>query len=131
MLVSGRFLLDSSIIVLLLRGEPGIEVRLLQIDEVYLSSTSLGELFYGARKSVRVADNLAAIHNFIVGRTILPCDVATAQEYGIIKNELRTKGKPLPENDIWIAATARQYDLTLATRDAHLSEIVDLKQELW
>ena len=54
---------------------------------------------------------------------ILGTNVETALIYGEMKHSLRVKGRPLPENDIWIAAIALQYDLTLVTRDAHFQEV--------
>jgi tRNA(fMet)-specific endonuclease VapC len=63
--------------------------------------------------------------------TILNCDKDTAQQYGIVKNKLLDKGKPIPENDIWIAAVAMQNDLILVTRDGHFNEIEELKFEKW
>jgi len=41
---------------------------------------------------------------------ILSCDQHTAKIYGEIKSGLKSIGKPIPENDIWIAATAMQYN---------------------
>ncbi len=58
--------------------------------------------------------------------TLLGCDTQTARHHGRIKNQLRAKGRPLPENDLRIAAVARQHALTLVTRDKHFSEIDDL-----
>ncbi len=49
----------------------------------------------------------------------------------LIKNGLLEKGKPIPENDIWIAAVAMQHDLTIATRDDHSTKVEKLKCELW
>ena len=54
---------------------------------------------------------------------ILPGSVETARHYGIIKSQLKKKGRPIPENDVWIAAIAKEYDLTLVTRDDHFSYI--------
>lgn len=68
----------------------------------------------------------------LAGRsTVLACDAETAQHYGQIKNRLRAKGKPLPENDIWIAALALQYGLVLVTRDAHFNKITSLSVVPW
>ena len=66
----------------------------------------------GARKSARAAENLARPDKFVASSTILACETATAQQYGDIKNTLRAKGRPIPENDIWIAAIAMQHQLT-------------------
>jgi len=58
-------------------------------------------------------------------------DLTTAQQYGESKNALRAKGRPIPENDLWIAALALQYDLTLATRDDHFGQIDGLSTIKW
>ena len=91
----------------------------------------LGELYYGARKSARVAANLARIDEFATSSAVLVCDTATAQEYGPIKNILRQKGRPIPENDISIAAIAQQYQLTLVSRDEHFREVDGLSVIRW
>jgi len=54
-----------------------------------------------------------------------------ARYYGQIKELLRQKGKPIPENDIWIAASAIQYALTLATRDLHFDSVDGLQLSRW
>jgi len=41
--------------------------------------------------------------------------------------KLRAQGQPLADNDLWIAATALAYDLTLVTRNQHFRRIPDLK----
>jgi tRNA(fMet)-specific endonuclease VapC len=51
--------------------------------------------------------------------------------YGRIAQQLRRKGRPIPQNDIWIAATALQYDLTLVTRDEHFKQVEGLALETW
>jgi len=62
---------------------------------------------------------------------LLPCDSTTSRFYGEIKTWLRRKGRPLPENDIWIAASAMQHSLPLVTRDAHFEEIEHLELVRW
>jgi len=62
---------------------------------------------------------------------LLTADHETADYYALIKSELLKKGKPIPENDIWIAATVKQYKLSLVTRDKHFNEINGLTIENW
>jgi tRNA(fMet)-specific endonuclease VapC len=57
---------------------------------------------------------------------VLAPDTTTGDVYGNIKAALMKKGKPIPENDIWIAAMARQYNLQLFTTDNHFTEIDNL-----
>jgi tRNA(fMet)-specific endonuclease VapC len=59
----------------------------------------------------------------------LGCDEITAKFYRTIKDGLRQKGRPIPENDIWIAAIALQNNTTLVTRDAHFHGIDHLTIE--
>lgn len=129
--MSGKFLLDTNIIIALFAKEPVVHERLSNTDEVFVPCVALGEMYFGAYKSLRIKENLARIDEFVLNITVLACDTDTAKKYGDIKNQLKEKGQPLPENDIWVAAVAQQYDLTLITRDIHFHIIENLKIESW
>lgn len=129
--MSGRFLIDTNIVIALFSDEAIIKSNLSQANEVFISSFVVGELCYGARKSGRVEANLARVDELVVSSTVLGCDAETARQYGEVKNKLRLKGRPLPENDVWIAALALQHALTLATRDAHFQEVESLQTIAW
>lgn len=62
---------------------------------------------------------------------ILSIDAGTARSYAEIKGELKTRGRPIPENDVWIAALARQHDLPVLTRDKHFDAVPQLKRISW
>ncbi len=129
--MSGRILIDTNIVIALFAGEAVVQQHLAEADEVLLSSIVLGELYYGAQKSAHAETNISRINMLTVGNVVLGCDLITAQHYGAIKDHLRTKGHPIPENDIWIAATAMQHQLTLATRDEHFQAVEGLTVEQW
>jgi tRNA(fMet)-specific endonuclease VapC len=129
--MNGRYLLDTNIIIALFAEEVSVKTRLAQAAEVFVSSVAIGELCFGARKSGRVQENLARIDEFAANNVVLGCDIETAQRYGEIKNALQRKGRPIPENDMWIAAIALQHDLVLITRDAHFNEVDGLKVAIW
>ncbi len=129
--MNGRFLVDTNVVVRLLNGDETVRNRFDTAEEPFLSTIVLGELFYGAYKSQAVQRNLARIQELAESVTTLICDERTANEFGLVKNELRAKGRPIPENDIWIAALARQHALTVATRDAHFAEVDGLSIEQW
>jgi tRNA(fMet)-specific endonuclease VapC len=99
--------------------------------EVFVPIIVLGELYYGAQKSSKVAHNIARINEFAESCSVLICDTETSRQYGEIKNHLRIKGRPIPENDIWISAIAKQYEWTLVSRDDHFKEIDDLLTTTW
>ena len=129
--MTGKFLLDTNIVIALFARDDNVLQQLKQAEEVFLPSIVLGELYYGARKSGRVEINVQRVDELAASSAVLPCDAETAIRYGDIKNRLRLKGKPLPENDIWIAALAMQHDFVLASRDAHFDEVDNLKVEAW
>jgi tRNA(fMet)-specific endonuclease VapC len=129
--MSGEFLLDTNIVVALFANDQSMCQRITADAKVVLSSTMLGELYCGAFKSQRVGENLRKINRLIENRTILGSDLGTALEYGALRNEQRRKGRPLPENDLWIAALARQHDLVLVSRDNHFADVERLKVVCW
>ena len=128
---NGNYLLDTNIIIRLFTGDSAIQEKMLNGDNLFLPSPAIGELYYGAQKSGKVAENLHRTNTFVENHILLSCDLETAQWYGIIKNQLRRKGRPIPNNDIWIAAIAMQHDLILVTRDAHFDEVESLQTERW
>lgn len=129
--MSGRFLLDTNIVIALFADEESVKDNLERASEVFIPSIVIGELYYGARRSGRVEANLARVDEFVAGSTVLVCDSETARQYGEVKNQLRLKGRPLPENDVWIAAIALQYNLILVTRDFHFQEAANLQKVSW
>ena len=131
MMRTGKFLLDTNIVIALFADDAAVKQRLSEANEVFVPSIVIGELYYGARKSARVRENVARIDEFVASNTVLPCDTETAQQYGDIKNKLLAKGRPIPENDIWIAAIAIQHQLTLVARDGHFHEVDGLWVEAW
>jgi len=129
--MNGRFLLDANIVIGIFTEDRAIQQRLAQRPEVLLSTIVLGELYFGAQKSTRLGENLRRIDDLLTEAVPLPCDVGTAYEYGVVRNELRLKGRPIPENDIWLAAHAKQHGLTLVSRDRHFAEVENLRWEQW
>jgi len=91
----------------------------------------LGELYFGAYKSAHPEHNVRRIEEFAATSAVLACDAVTAAHYGRIKRALREKGRPLPDNDIWIAALAQQHGVTVISRDQHFKEIENLPVEAW
>lgn len=129
--MAGRYLLDTNIVIALFAQDANVLKELQASREVFIPSIVLGELYYGARKSGRVAANVLRVNELAAKSAVLSCDVETAHHYGIVKNALRAKGTPLPENDIWIGAIAAQHHLIVVTRDAHFDEIEDVKVAEW
>ena len=130
--MTGRYLFDTNAIIALFAHEQTVLDRLAAANAVFIPVVALGELYYGARRSGRVEQNLGRIDEFAAAATLLDCNQVTARRFGDIKNGLRAKGRPIPENDIWISAVGMQHDLTVATRDHdHFSRVSGLRLEVW
>ena len=129
--MNGIFLIDTNAVIDLNNGDPAITTIVQDATEIYLPMNVLGELYYGAERSLRIEENFEQIKAIAQDWDILPPDLMTARIYGQIRNQLRKKGKPIPENDIWIAALALQHKLRLLTRDKHFNEVDDLKTISW
>src|ERR1019366_445605 len=128
---AGRFLLDTNIVIALLEGDATVLSNLDQAPEVFIPAVVLGELFFGAAKSGRPSENTAKVERFAAGRAVVSCDLDVARKYGRLKQHSKEKGRPLPENDIWIAAAAKHHGMVLVARDRHFNEVDDLETTEW
>ena len=129
--MNGRTLLDTNVVIGLLENQPTASSRFQSSVESYVGTVVLGELYYGAFRSTRRQRNLTRISAFLAEVAVITSNTETALEYGRVKSELAGAGRPIPDNDIWIAALARQHDLTLVTRDAHFDAVNALRTERW
>lgn len=93
------------------------------VDQLYISETVLGELFYGAYHGDQTERELAKIQHFLLGVAVLYHDSATAEIYGQVAARLSKAGDSIPQNDIWIAAIALETELPLATTDPHFERV--------
>ena len=128
---SGKYLLDTNIVIAMFADEAELQERRQNADKVFFPSPVVGELCYGARKSSRPIENLTRVNRLIQDFRVIPCNLETARWYGIIKDNLRRRGRLIPDNDIWIAAITMQRGLILVTRDAHFDEVESLQTERW
>jgi len=108
-----------------------VKNRLSKAAQVFVPAIVLGELYFGAQRSKQVEKNVSRIRELVASVNILSCNSITAIHYGNVKNYLKLKGRPIPENDIWIAATAIQHGLILVSRDEHFIDIEGLQIDRW
>lgn len=130
-MMAGRYVLDTNIIIALFDQDTSVIEQINEASEIYLPAIVIGELYYGAYNSNRLNQNLERIDTFRTQISILECDDDTGKIYGRIKKGLKDIGRPIPENDIWIAAIAIQHHLVLATRDGHFEYVEELEIEDW
>jgi tRNA(fMet)-specific endonuclease VapC len=128
---AGSVLLDTSVVIAYLRGDKALSPRFAQVGTLHIPWVVLGELHYGAQRALRPEEAVARVRAFLRSATLLLPDESTAEHYGQLKAELAGLGTRIPDNDLWVAAVARQYDLPVGTRDAHFSLVPRLKTLAW
>ncbi|MBU0764230.1 MAG: type II toxin-antitoxin system VapC family toxin [Bacteroidetes bacterium] len=117
---------DTNIAIDILNGNEKV-ISMLDIYSVLcIPVTVCGELLFGAVNSGNSKRNLVKYRGFISNCTILNINTDVAEQYAVIRKNLKKRGTPIPENDIWIAATCIVYDILLATNDRHFSYISSL-----
>lgn len=129
--MSGKYLLDTNIIIAVFANEIKVIDNLKNLESIFIPSIAIGELYYGASKSSKAKDNSERIKELADNNTVLTCDSETAKHYGQIKYQLHSIGKPIPENDIWIASIAQQHSLILITRDVHFRFVKNILLDTW
>ena len=90
-----EILIDSSIVIASFRNDADVLRRLATVQAT-ITSTILGELFYGAAQAARTDQQIAYITGFAENSITLVCDTATVSHYGNIKNDLRRRARPVP-----------------------------------
>ena len=120
-----NILLDTSAYSDLHRGHPAILDVISRAESVSLPAIVLGELHSGFRAGNRYAENVGQLAKFLAKSTVRILNITeeTALRYAEIDVHLRRKGRPIPRNDVWIAASALEHGLHLLTLDAHFREI--------
>jgi len=129
--MSGRYLLDTNIVIALFAEDAAVMKEIETASEIFIPSITLGELYYGAQSSNRTRKNIDRIDNLQIKNAILNCDASTAAQYGTVKMKLKEQGRPIPENDIWIASLALQHKLMLVSRDKHFQYVTGLARISW
>ena len=125
--MNGRISLDTNIVIRLFKNDPIITKTLVTVSTFCLPIPVIAELLFTARNSSRQKENLKVYNEFIDVCDVLNITRKTADHYSSIRLELKQKGRPIPENDLWIASICIEQNLPLVTGDAHFDNINDLK----
>lgn len=120
-----KILLDTNAYAAIGRGHPGATDLLRRAEALAFSTVVLGEVLAGFRHGSRRGENVAALRRFLSEPRVhlVPVTWTTADRYGRIYTGLRRKGRPIPSNDMWIAAHALETGADLVSFDSHFEHV--------
>lgn len=132
------YLLDTDHLSYLQERHERVVARLAALsetDRVFTSVVSMAELLRGVYMlpGGKRRRELLGLYRSLLGsmKEILQVSMSVAGEFAEIDAKLRSRGKPIPVNDVWVAATARAHGAVLVTNDAHFRQVERLQIENW
>ena len=112
-------------------NEPSFVSHIEHADRLCVPVPALAEFRFGILKS-RFREKMTAwLDESLAATTVLVADDATTRHYAEIRLQLASAGTPIPMNDLWIAAIARQHKLPVLSRDAHFDNVSGLTRIGW
>ena len=124
-------ILDTNALSAAAEKHPGVMVVLADVQQLVLPVVVIGEYRYGIAQSRHRARYRRWLDSLINDCTVLDIDEQSTNHYAAITVELRQAGKPIPTNDLWIAALCRQHDLPLLSRDRHFDVVSGIRRVDW
>lgn len=123
-----KLALDTNAYRELQEGHRELATEIRRAETVGLPVIVVGELRFGFMNGSRLRENSEALERFIATPRVqvLQLNDETTRLFGEIATLLRRSGRPIQQDDIWIAALCKQYDFTLATRDRGFQHILGL-----
>jgi tRNA(fMet)-specific endonuclease VapC len=124
-------ILDTNALSAVADGEASAVAHIAKAERVAVPVVVLGEYRFGIAQSRHRANYESWLQEWIAAVIVLNIDEETTHSYSAICLELKKKGKPIPANDLWIAALCRQHSLPLLSRDQHFDFISRLRRVAW
>lgn len=131
MKANGKLAVDTNAVIAYREAIPEVCNLIDTTDSIFLPAVVLGELLYGANNSAKPEKNERDIIQFANNSILLPIDEAAAIRYAKVRYDLKKKGNPIPENDIWIAALCLEQNISLLSNDGHFDKINGLEVIFW
>jgi predicted nucleic acid-binding protein len=125
------WILDTKGLLAMADGDMKLEPLLQRAAEIAVPVIVLGEYKYGIRQSRNRTRYERWLAEAIASCRVLVVDQGTAGLYAEVRDELKRSGRPIPGNDLWIAALARQHALPVISRDQHFDFVPGLQRVGW
>jgi len=124
-------ILDTNALSAAAEEHAGVIGILASVQQLALPVVVIGEYRYGIAQSQHKARYRRWLDGLITDCLVLDVTEQTTHHYAIINVELRQAGKPIPTNDLWIAALCRQHGLPLLSRDRHFDVVPGIQRVGW
>jgi tRNA(fMet)-specific endonuclease VapC len=124
-------ILDTNALSAAADNDPDVIAVLARAESMALPVIVLGEYRYGIAQSRNRAGYENWLAELLADCLVLDINELTTRYYADIKVELKRTGRPIPANDLWIAALCRQHSLPLLSRDRHFDLILGNKRIDW
>lgn len=121
-------ILDTNALSAWADGQPTIEPHLRAATSLTIPSIVLGEYYFGINQSRHRDRYREWLKEYLPFARIATVSNITAIHYADIRLELKNQGSPIPSNDSWIAALARQHKLPILSRDQNFDQVKDLQR---
>lgn len=124
-------ILDTNALSGAAENDPGVVAALSRAEQLAIPVIVLGEYRHGIAQSRHQASYENWLAELLNDCMVLDVQEPTTHYYAEITLELKRKGKPIPTNDLWIAALCRQHSLPLLSRDRHFDLVAGTKRIHW
>jgi tRNA(fMet)-specific endonuclease VapC len=124
-------ILDTNALSAIADNQPGAVRIFAQAATIELPAIVLGEYRFGIAQSRRRNDYETWLEELIAATRVLPVDDETSSHYARVRTELKKAGRPVPSNDLWIAALCRQHRLPLMSLDGHFDAVQGMRRIGW
>ena len=124
-------ILDTNALSAAADGEPGALEVVSRAERIAVPVIVLGEYRLGIAQSRRREAYESWLREWVAAVDVIDIADHTAHHYAAIGLELKRMGKPIPTNDLWIAALCRQHALPLLSRDRHFDIVPGMQRLDW
>lgn len=126
-----NLIIDTNALSAAAEENPGVMTILGGVQQLALPVIVIGEYRFGIALSRHRARYRRWLDGLIADCVVLEINEQTTLHYAAIGVELRQAGKPIPTNDLWIAALCREHDLPLLSRDRHFDAVSGIQRIDW
>jgi predicted nucleic acid-binding protein len=124
-------IVDTNALSAFFDAEARVVRRFARADDIAVPVIVLGEYRFGLLGSRRRRVREEVLEQFVLAARVLEVTDATSRHYASIRHDLKVAGTPIPVNDTWIAALAREHALPVLSNDIHFDAVRDVRRMGW